>query len=228
MTSPFPGMDPYLEDPAIWPGVHSRIVVFLASALNRVLPDEYIADIEERLYVAHSSRQIIPDIVARKKQPDRVTSTNRGGTAVLSRADEPSILFVGMEETSEPFVEIRHLTDPRRVVTVIEVISHTNKAPGAEGRESYLTKQREVLGSDLHLVEIDLLRKGQHVAAPPYERVAVEFGFRDYLISVSRSSDRAVFELYQRTVREKLPFIKVPLAKGDLDVDLDCWGFGIH
>ena len=26
MPSPFPGMDPYLENPAIWPGVHSQLI----------------------------------------------------------------------------------------------------------------------------------------------------------------------------------------------------------
>ena len=30
----FPGMDPYLEDPRVWPGVHSRMVVYIADHLQ--------------------------------------------------------------------------------------------------------------------------------------------------------------------------------------------------
>ena len=103
---------------------------------------------------------------------DRPASTGR--TAVLSRADEPSILVAVLEEVSESYIDIRHLADPKRVVTAIEVISHTNKAPGADGRDSYLKKQREVLNSNVHLVEIDLLRKGRRIAAAPYETIAVD------------------------------------------------------
>ncbi|MEH2169914.1 MAG: DUF4058 family protein [Nostoc sp.] len=27
MTYPFPGMNPYLEDPELWSGVHGRLIV---------------------------------------------------------------------------------------------------------------------------------------------------------------------------------------------------------
>ena len=65
------------------------------------------------------------------------SSASLGGTAVFSPADEPVILVAGLEEISETFVEIRHLTEPKRVVTVIEVISHTNKTSAGDGRKSY-------------------------------------------------------------------------------------------
>jgi hypothetical protein len=221
MASPFPGMDPYLEDPALWPGLHNKIIYNLVAALNDALPEDYVADMEQRLYISHSSHLIVPDVAALRLPERAGISASRGGAAVVSRADEPSILIAGPEEISETFVEIRHLTEPKRVVTVIEVISHTNKTSGGEGRKSYLDKQREVLSSDIHLVEIDLLRNGRHVAAPPYDRIAVELGFRDYLISVSRSPDRTRYELYLRTVRETLPCIRVPLTNGDADVAVD-------
>ena len=38
MPSPFPGMDPYLEHPALWPGVHQGLITFMWSALNAMLP----------------------------------------------------------------------------------------------------------------------------------------------------------------------------------------------
>jgi Protein of unknown function (DUF4058) len=39
MQSPFPGMDPYLEHPALWPDVHNRLMAALADDLSeRVAP----------------------------------------------------------------------------------------------------------------------------------------------------------------------------------------------
>ena len=38
---------------------------------------------------------------------------------------------------------------------------------GEPGRGLYLRKQREILESDVNLIEIDLLRAGMHTAAVP-------------------------------------------------------------
>ena len=49
-----------------------------------------------------------------------------------------------------------------RVVTVIEVLSLSNKQPG-EGQRMYLSKQRELAEAGVSLVEVDLLRVRQRV-----------------------------------------------------------------
>ena len=41
MPSPFPGMDPYLEAPARWRGVHVSLIATLRGTLNRQLPPDY-------------------------------------------------------------------------------------------------------------------------------------------------------------------------------------------
>ena len=41
MTTPFPGMDPYLEHPALWEDVHTRLIVAIALPLNQLLHDLY-------------------------------------------------------------------------------------------------------------------------------------------------------------------------------------------
>jgi hypothetical protein len=51
MPSPFPGMDPYLEDPFFWHQVHSRLIVALANDLGRKLRPKYYAAIEIRTYL---------------------------------------------------------------------------------------------------------------------------------------------------------------------------------
>jgi Protein of unknown function (DUF4058) len=50
MPSPFPGMNPYLEDPFFWREVHNRIIVELANDLGARLRPKYYAAIETRTY----------------------------------------------------------------------------------------------------------------------------------------------------------------------------------
>ncbi|MEI7643913.1 MAG: DUF4058 family protein [Chloroflexales bacterium] len=50
MPIPFPGMDPYLEQPAIWPDLHNRLIVTLADDLAPRLRPRYYVSIEERTY----------------------------------------------------------------------------------------------------------------------------------------------------------------------------------
>jgi hypothetical protein len=84
-----------------------------------------------------------------------------------------------------------------------------------------VAKQQEVVHSEAHLVEIDLLRYGPHVLAVPESQVRGRFDY-DYLISVNRANERRNrFEVYARTVRQPLPRIRVPLTADDPDVQLD-------
>jgi hypothetical protein len=122
-------------------------------------------------------------------------------------------------EVHEPYVEIRDRHQGMRVVTVIEVVSPSNKAAG-EGRRSYQAKQQETLASESHLVEIDLLRRGRHMVAVPEGRVRA-LGAFDYLVSVNRTPWRKRFEVYLRGLRDRLPRVRVPLADPDADVPLD-------
>ena len=38
MPSPFPGMDPYLEEPVLWSTLHQRLITYIADDLNVLLP----------------------------------------------------------------------------------------------------------------------------------------------------------------------------------------------
>jgi hypothetical protein len=221
MSMIFPGMDPYLEDPQIWPGVHSRLVVYLADQLQPKLRPRYVAAVEERVYIEGRRRQVVPDVsIRRPREPE-----HEGGVAVavavaVAEADEPALVQVDPLEVHESYIAILDLRSGQKIVTVIEVVSPSNKAPGP-GRDSYLAKQSEVLGSTAHLVEVDLLRTGQHVVAVP-EWSARGMGYYDYLVCVSRAYGvRSRYELYLRGVRERLPRVRIPLADGDPDVAMD-------
>src|ERR1700730_18292250 len=52
MPSPFPGMDPYLESPVIWPDVHHELISDIRAALNPHLRPRYVARVELRVYIS--------------------------------------------------------------------------------------------------------------------------------------------------------------------------------
>ena len=51
MPSPFPGMNPYLEQADVWADFHQSFIVALRNALRAQLDPRYIVKIEEQLYV---------------------------------------------------------------------------------------------------------------------------------------------------------------------------------
>jgi hypothetical protein len=60
MPGPFPGMDPYLENRRFWSDVHHSMIYALRAALNPVLPSEFLARIEERLYIVEPPAIFVP------------------------------------------------------------------------------------------------------------------------------------------------------------------------
>ena len=195
MGSPFPGMDPYLEDPAIWPDLHHRLISRIAADLQPRLRPRYTARIDVRL--------VIEEAPAKGRR--------------LAAADEPVTVLAMGEPIRQGFIEVR-LADGGDLVTVIEVLSPTNKKPGP-GRDKYLDKQSALLNAEVSLVEIDLLREGQHtIAAPLYSLRHLE---GHYWVCVHRAGEGMKFEMYAVSLRERLPRVKVPLRSPDPDVVLD-------
>jgi hypothetical protein len=215
MAMIFPGMDPYLENPGVWPGVHNAMTVYIRDFLQPRLQPRYIASLEERVYVEDTTRDMRPDVLTQRRRP----APRGGGVAVLEH-DAPELVRMPAPEVHESYVAILDRRAGQQVVTVIELVSPSNKYAGT-GREVYLTKQHEVLNSQAHLVEIDLLRTGPHVLAV-LEWTARGLGHYDYLVSVNRAVDlRDEFEIYRRCLRERLPRVGIPLAEGDPDATLD-------
>jgi len=227
MVMLFPGMDPYLENPAVFPGIHGPMVVYLRDQLTPLIRPRYLASVGERVYVeGPEPRPIGPDVWVREARPRRGQAAV-ADVAVLDEPvldepvlDEPVLVEVPDVEVREPYLEILDRESGMQVVTVIELVSPTNKYAGP-GRDAYLAKQREIRANSTHLVEIDLLRYGPHVLAVSEARVAGRFEY-DYLISVNRAGPRRTrFEAYPRTVRQPLPRIRIPLAGDDPNVPLD-------
>ena len=213
MSSPFPGMNPYLENPDLWPEVHHLLISLLAETLNPKLLPNYRVVIEKRSETLSKSRsgsftlekttdfeldlvrQLsgedalligIPDVTVSRAKP--VPETERQ-VAVAVPSTQPVPVMVPMPiEVQERYLEVWEVAT-QEVVTVIEVLSPANKRPG-RGRDSYLQKRDRVLGSPTHLVEIDLLRQGTPM---PMTRAGLNTHYR---ILVSRQEHRPRAELY--------------------------------
>ena len=223
MAGPFPGMDPYLENPVLWSGVHQGLITELRNALNRLLPAGYVADMGERIYVMQPDRSIYPDVVVFEQpavlwQQGMAPPTMRGAATAV--ADPPLIVVDAPVEMREVYIEILPVGQETRVVTVIEVLSYVNKARASEGNALYRAKQRELLQSETHLIEIDLLRRGEHTAAISREAL-LRHGRWDTLVCLHRSGDRERYSTWPRTMRERLPRIAVPLTADAADVMVD-------
>src|SRR5688500_6037869 len=67
--------------------------------------------------------------------------------------DAPSVLPVDLDPITERFVKVMD-SSGERLVSVVEVVSPTNKR--SPGLEKYVEKREELLGSDVHVVEVDL------------------------------------------------------------------------
>jgi hypothetical protein len=217
MLSPFPGMDPYLEAPSLWPNVHQRLVTYAADSLGPQVRPRYWVQIGERVYVSEPLRSVFPDVSLTERRPP-VRQPQAGGTTLAQAPDTPVVLMIPSTPIREVFLEIRDVRSGH-VVTVIEVLSPTNKASG-EGQDLYLEKQRQVLASDASLVEVDLLRRGEPTVAVPAELLESLPAYH-YLVCVSRPDNRRQFETYPTTVRERLPRVGIPLRAGEADVLLD-------
>jgi len=225
MPSPFPGMDPYLEDPARWPDVHQRLITYISDALQPQIRPRYHARMGERVYIMHPPRTMYPDVVL-TRQPVRDAAVVDVAVDVAvpqfamaeETTDTPVYLTFAPVERREPFVEIIH-TAGDEVVTIIEILSPANKRPG-KGERLYRQKQEKILDSPAHLVEIDLLAEGLRTVAIPEEGWDSVPPFR-YLVSINRAPERYRFEIYPIPLPRRLPRVRIPLQQPTPDVRLD-------
>ena len=206
MRSPFPGMNPYLEFPALWPEVHSWLIVELARFLNQSITPKYRAAVEKRVY-EESILVGIPDVSVVRQRLAAVSQPQSMVQSTTLTLSQPVLVELPESETSvERYLEIREVTTGE-VVTVVEVVSPKNKRTG-EGRDQYLNKRTKILNSQTHLVEIDLLRGG--VALPMKGGES-----SDYRVLVSRVEQRPIAQLYPFDLRDALPCFVMPLRDGD-------------
>ena len=207
MSSPFPGMDPYIEQSGFFRTFHGSLNFILLEQLNATLPPGYAAQMEERVVIEPLGGDAIPDVLILRR-PRPLPETERGGTATLTPTPPHQVESLSALQ-SERFIEIRTGTGGREVVTVIEILSPTNKRVG-QMRDEYQRKQQDILCSETNLLEIDLLRSGAHTIAAPIAENRARNNWH-YVVLSSPHWRRELFDCWPAAVRERLPVITIPL-----------------
>jgi hypothetical protein len=218
--SPFPGMDPYLEQD--WLDVHSALVTYIRDQLQDQLPAELCARMESRVLVEDEEEEEL-----RERHPDvRVVEPaghGGGGVAVLelpqTAVAEPD-LWLAMTRTepaTQRYVAIVDAQTRSRVITVIELISPSNKRPGL-AHKLYVAKRDECLAAGVNVVEIDLTRGGSRLSVLPWlGGLGVQ---PTYVGCVWPAQSPDKIAVYLMPLDQPLKPMRIPLRPKDEDVVL--------
>lgn len=214
MPSPFPGMDPYLEQ--YWYDVHPTLMIYARDQIQSQLPGGLRARVEERVTVDDEDEEqqsYVPDV----RISERPGGGSRGGAASTAVATEPLVVQIPSPLTPDRRIIILAGPGEHRLVTAIEVLSASNKDRVTRvGR--FRDKQQDLLRRGVNVVEIDLLRGGYYALSAPEEK----FRDRDTCrISVVRGHRPEKAEIYRVSLRDRLPNIKIPLRPHDADALLE-------
>ena len=209
MGSPFPGMDPFLEG-EMFQEFHDRFANQISEQLLPRLKPKYVALLAKRYSFEHPDLHVTTTIY-----PDvHVAKQTHVAYATTRDVEHPTIELENPLPEPVPYlaVEIRDVAE-RRLVTAIEILSPVNKH--SKGAREYNEKRLELLETDTHLLEIDLLRHGERIA------LVGELPRAPYFVFLSRWTRRPKTEIYPIQLRTRLPVVPVPLLLPDPDVPLD-------
>lgn len=214
MQPPFPGMDPYLEDPHIWPDVHHELITLIREQLQEQLTADYRAVITpytsfESIEIA-PTRRVVPDVAVIER------STFGLETRVIAVLEEaPLVTTAAMTvEVEYARIEIRTVRD-QLLITAIELLSPANKRQGLLGASAYEAKRQDIFASTAHLLEIDLLRMGIR------PQVTRPLPNAPYFIFLSRAYQRPQIEVWPLSLQAPIKPVPVPLRYPDPPVALD-------
>lgn len=213
MPSPFPGLNPYLEHPEIWHGVHHLLISELVRFLSPKLRPKYWVAVEVRMYETPNENSLlvgIPDLIVK---PSKTATTAITNVAVAPTTQPIKVIVPVPEIIKEGYLEIREV-GTEEVITSIEILSPANKRAG-KGRQVYEKKRLQVLGSSTHLVEIDLLRAGEPL---PFYGNNISSQYR---ILITRGNCRPNADLYAFNLQEVIPAFPLPLRAEDTEPVID-------
>ena len=215
MSSPFPGMDPYIEARREWPDFHADLAGEIRARLNAVLQANYYAT--TIVYTAYDvieiaqrdTHSISPDVSIWRTGPQPFAM------AAVAVIDPPLVQGQILLEVEVRLanVEVRE-TGTDRLVTAIEILSPVNKRSGPQ-REKYLRKRQELFRSEVHIMEIDLLRGGKR------SPLAVALPLAPYYVTLGRARNRPRVDIWPIQLHDRLPRLPIPLLYPDSDVALD-------
>ncbi|MGB7444505.1 MAG: DUF4058 family protein [Coleofasciculaceae cyanobacterium] len=212
MPSPFPGMDPYLEG-YLWPDVHNALASKIRQQLTPKLRPRYTARLE--IYVVEDSFPesevgiLYPDVeIMRVKKRD--ASLTSSPSVAISQAPLTLPIFQSVPVRLVN-VEIRD-TAQNVLVTCIEILSPVNKRE--PGLTTYRQKRQRLYQAGVHVIELDLLRRGTRPFSHPHLPNV------PYAIALTIAGS-GLIDLWPLELIDSLPIIPVPLRSPDPDVPLE-------
>ncbi|MGD1806602.1 DUF4058 family protein [Dapis sp. BLCC M126] len=218
MPSPFPGMDPYLEHPDLWPGLHLFLISNLAQLLSPQLRPKYFVSVEVRMYEDNNTESLLVglsdvSVLSKQSQTNESNYTESIVTATATSTKPITVTLPIPITIRQGYLEIQEVAT-KEVVTTIEILSPSNKR-GGKGREMYLEKREKILDSLTNFIEIDLLRRGQRM---PILNQNIQGNYR---ILVSRAKQRPRADLYAFNIQHKIPEFPLPLRPEDTEPIID-------
>lgn len=210
-------MDPWLEG-HVWPDIHHGLAfIFKEMLVGQVVP-KYFVRVETYTVEDTTPEEEVgimyPDVEILRKPArhiiERFKEEEEEDVAVLTPATV--VLPRPVIEVNIPVVEIRDMEN-QQLITAIEILSPVNKK--GRGLDKYREKRQMLHDDGVHLLEVDLLRRGSRsLAHPGLPRGA------HYFALLSRG-DRYKTDVWAMTVKDKLPVVPIPLKAPDPDVRLD-------
>lgn len=216
MKSPFPGMDPYLEG-HLWPDFHNTLATYIKGQLVPQVSPRYLVQTVVYTVMDTEAEEDIgimyPDVsvLLENKKSKEPTAKYEGRDNAAITPPTTIIREIPPVEVQIPAIEIRDQKD-RRLITAIEILSPVNKR--SPGLEPYREKRKRLHQAGVHLLEIDLLRRGRRVIRH------AKLPQSHYLISLWRG-DGMETEIWAVDVRDRLPVAPIPLMAGEEDARLD-------
>lgn len=214
MPSPFPGMDPYLEG-YLWADVHQALAYQCRRQLVPLVAPKYavrlaVTMLTDRVPAAELGI-MYPDVeIIRPHSPIEATSTATPAAVAIPPAPVSIPLDV-LVPTRQVTVEV-HDVVRNTLVTSIEILSPANKRE--PGLQEFLSKRDAPRLADVHVLEIDLLRRGKRLWAD------TRVDDKPYIAALVRAGHRQA-ELWPIGLRDPLPLLPVPLRPPDSDAPLD-------
>lgn len=218
-TNPFPGMNPFLQ--SRWSDARTRLIAYVGDAIGAELPGDLTVVAEEALVIdspdpeSDRGSRFRADVAMTAdetlRMPEHLKEPPIGDTAAVA---EP--LMVRVSRTHR-WLEIRDTRD--RVITVIELLSPSNKDPDASYR--FAKRQDALLASGVNTVDIDLIRGGRRALPDEFIPTLKQSDSTTFLMVVGRGHDVDARAFHYCPLKERLPAISVPLRQTDHDVVLD-------
>ncbi len=213
MPSPFPGMDPYLEG-HLWPDVHNSLAYLFTVQLTPQLPAEYLVHMNSYTVEDTSPGDDVgimyPDVEVFQKGDvlREPPATTYGKPITPETLILPDIKPV---EVRIPVVEIKGRKN-NKLITAIEILSPVNKR--GPGLAPYREKRLRWHYAGVHLLEINLLRRGERPMEHPYLPKS------HYMVSLVKAGVGKAL-IWAMSIKDPLPTVPVPLRHPDGDIRLD-------